>query len=162
MNNDTLLYQAAWQFAVTCLWPARQFSEIEIKITRFRIRQMIANSADRFNAYLEFCQQVLLFRYYSISSRGRVSIPSPCQWITGSGLTTSKLFFRSVQQRRLGEPLFMHVQKGLCEAVLEVTENNSEEMIAYWENWFRERNARPELRLFILYAAKFSTKTFQS
>src|SRR5687768_18531795 len=78
-DHFSQLVNTAWTFASTALWNTTVFSEAEIQRAKTLIADYLNNDATD-NAFLVFCQRVLLARHYITSQPGRY-IPLPSVWL---------------------------------------------------------------------------------
>src|SRR5689334_202520 len=67
-SNLDLLTDTAWQLSGTALWNHAEFSEMEKEAARKAIRQYLKTSEDPYQAYLVYCQRVLLARQYILNN----------------------------------------------------------------------------------------------
>lgn len=149
-ENISAMVICAWELSKTSIWLRSTFPLKEELIAKKFIRQYISNQADRYEAYLEFCQRILLLHKQIMKVRGFIP-GAPSRFFdpyNAAGFAVSLDLFLKVQHNRLQWPLFNHAMKAFCEALLDMREEACEEVFHYWINWFRERNALEEYSLF--------------
>ena len=148
-----------WELAKATLWPGKAFPKAEEKETKKIIKSYLINETDPYKAYLELCQRILLV-FKRVTRRGPVIRETPSEYFNpgnGSGFALSAPWFAAIQQNRGSDPLHEHAIKAFCEAILDMTEDPCEEIFCFWLNWFRNREASAEYRLF--YSCRIKTNS---
>ncbi len=145
--------EAALDLAIAVLWPVRALSPIEKENMRRRIRFLLFSQEDHFNAYMEFCQRVLLYREYIMESKEDIFYALPLAWMQpGNGYSVARVLYKEIQVKRLKARTYRQDLKWIAEAVLEITEG-VDGAFEYWEKWFRDRKCTTGLRIFYLFTA---------
>jgi len=150
-NNIDTLTDAAWNIAYTSLWNTEIFSKEEIKFARSWIKNFIMNTPDPYNAYLEFCQRVLMARRVAIDNQ-YTYIPAPTWYFsTGNakGFAGTGPWFEKLMYYRKSFPLYRHQWKVLPEAILSMYEDNSASNFHYWRTWFIVRHFQSTVNVFL-------------
>jgi hypothetical protein len=148
------LVETAWIFASSSLWNCSLFSAKEIDTAKESIREYLRLSDTTRNGFLSFCQRVLLARYYLNNSAGR-HIPLPSVWLdknNDKGFAGTKEWFIEIMAVRESLPQYKADIKALSEAVLEFSEDPTEEKFYNWKNHFIERQTPGLLTLFQVFA----------
>src|SRR4051794_3983043 len=73
-TNINLLTETAWQLSSTALWNHAEFSEVKKEEARKAIRQYLKTSEDPYQAYLVYCQRVLMARQYILNNNMRLMV----------------------------------------------------------------------------------------
>lgn len=141
---------AAWNFAYSSLWNSTQFSSKEIRTTKQNIEVYFLLAKSPRNAFLSFCQRVLLARHYLTSNKGRY-MPLPSIWFDKNneyGFVGTKKWYAEIKDVRTSLPGYKEEIKALAEAVLEYSEEPTEKNFFYWRNYFIEKGTPGLLNLF--------------
>lgn len=147
---------AATALSIAALWPVRAISHAEKDWLRKRIRFILFSQQDHFNAYLEYCQRILLYLEYVKNEPG-ITYSDPIDWIQpGNGYSVARVLYKEVQVMRLRNRTFRKELKWVAEAALEITEG-VDDARAYWEKWFVDHRCPEGLRMLYLFIA-FSIK----
>lgn len=150
-NNIPTLTDAAWNIAYTSLWNTEIFSRQEIDFARSWINNYISNSPDPYEAYLSFCQRVLMARQVAINNE-YAFIPAPTKWLStenSKGFEGTRPWFEKLMDIRKSFPLYRHQWKVLPEAVLSMMEDNSASNFHYWRTWFIVRHHQSTVNVFL-------------
>ena len=151
-ENLDILAGAGFAFACVTVFRTHPFDEATaIQIGR-TIASLFRNCNNPYDAYIEFCQrlllaldeQPLLFRKMQLSKGALL-------WLRlhDEGYALTESMYQQLLEKRKRNALFKLKWKALAEAVLEITEEQSQERFEYWITWFRKRHASHELFLFI-------------
>jgi hypothetical protein len=152
-NNDYLdkLVATAWTFSYSVLWNGETFSIKETHTAKRIIRYHISNSDNLYDAYLEFCQRVLLAWEYVNKEPDRF-IPRPALWLCPDnrfGYMGTESWFEYLKLIRRSLPLYRHQFKALPEAIMEMQDEPTAANFHYWRTWFLERSKQRALNLFL-------------
>lgn len=149
-SNLDGLTDTAWTFVHSALWNCTQFTTKEINAAKGKIAEYLRLSKQPRKAFLSFCQRVLLARYYLNITDGRF-LPLPSAWLDRSnekGFASTKGVYDEVRAIRESLPGYKAEIKALAEAVLEFSEEPTEQNFLYWRNYFTERQTPGLLNLF--------------
>jgi len=141
---------AAWNFAYSSLWNSTQFSTKEIRTAKEKIEDYFTLAKNPRNAFLSFCQRVLLARQYVTSAKGRY-MPLPSVWFDKNneyGFVCTKDWFAEIRLVRSSLPNYKEEIKALAEAVLEYSEEPTAQNFTYWRTYFIEKGTPGLLNLF--------------
>ena len=154
-----LFAKAGWTFAKVCLFYTQFFYDHELMHVRGQIYRIISNGSNPYDAYMEFCQRILLAVDYITRYQGGALCKNCCVWFLPSckeGYVKTGLMYERHLKRREKSPQWKKQWKPLAEAVLEMSEGHIDEKFEYWINWFEERKAHYELFIFMR-AIEFQT-----
>jgi hypothetical protein len=147
-----LFAKAGWTFANVCLFYNQHFYDHELKRVRGQIYRFISNTNNPYDAYMEFCQRILLaVDYFTKYQRGAFCM-NACVWFQPScknGYAKTGSMYERLLKKREKNPSWKKQWKPLAEAVLEISEGHIDEKFEYWINWFEERKADYELFIFL-------------
>lgn len=141
---------AAWNFAYSSLWNSTQFSAKEIRTAKEKIEDYFTLSKNPRNAFLSFCQRVLLARQYVNGVKGR-NMPLPSVWFDKAneyGFVGTKEWYAEIKTVRTSLPHYKEELKALAEAVLEYSEEPTAKNFTYWRNYFIDKGTPGLLALF--------------
>lgn len=144
------LVSTAWNFAYSSLWNSTQFSTKEVRAAKQNIEEYFTLAKNPRNAFLSFCQRVLLARQYLTSNKGRY-MPLPSIWFDKNneyGFAGTKTWYAEIKAVRSSLPAYKEELKALAEAVLEYSEEPTAQNFTYWRNYFIERGTPGLLNLF--------------
>lgn len=144
------LVNTAWNFAYSSLWNNVQFSSKEIREAKEKISEYFELAKLPRKAFLSFCQRVLLARQYVNSAKGRY-LPLPSTWFNkenGYGFAGTKEWYWEIKNIRTSLPSYKEELKALAEAVLEYSEEPTNNNFHYWRNYFIEKGTPGLLTLF--------------
>ncbi len=144
------LINAAWNFAYSSLWNSTQFSAREIRTSKEKISAYFTLAKNPRNAFLSFCQRVLLARQYVNAAKGRY-MPLPSVWLDKNneyGFAGTKQWYAEVRLIRSSLPSHKEEIKALAEAVLEYSEEPTLQNFTYWRSYFIEKGTPGLLNLF--------------
>lgn len=142
--------RAAWACAQVALWGNVVFSIEERERARQYIGSWLIKQPDIYQAYIEFCERVLLTRQY-ISQHSARYVPVPSLWLDPAnkhGFNGTLKWHRQLLDRRRSSPLHRLHWKALAEAILDMVESTDREHYQYWCNYFTERSLPQTLALF--------------
>lgn len=141
---------AAWNFAYSSLWNSTQFSSKEVRASKQNIEDYFTLAKNPHNAFLSFCQRVLLARQYVTNVKGRY-MPLPSAWFDKNneyGFAGTKNWYAEIKAVRTSLPSYKEELKALAEAVLEYSEEPTAQNFAYWRTYFIEKGTPGLLNLF--------------
>lgn len=141
---------AAWNFAYSSLWNSTQFSAREIRTAKEKIEEYFLLAKNPRNAFLTFCQRVLLARQYVNSNKGRY-MPLPSVWfdrVNEFGFVGTKNWYAQIKAVRNSLPAYKEELKALAEAVLEYSDEPTLQNFTYWRTYFIEKGTPGLLNLF--------------
>lgn len=144
------LVSAAWNFAYSSLWNSTQFSAKEIRTAKEKIEEYFSLAKSPRNAFLSFCQRVLLARQYVNGLKGRY-MPLPSVWFDKNneyGFVGTKDWYTQIKTVRTSLPNYKEEIKALAEAVLEYSEEPTLQNFTYWRSYFIEKGTPGLLNLF--------------
>jgi len=144
------LINAAWNFAYSSLWNSTQFSAREIRTSKEKIEEYFTLAKNPRNAFLSFCQRVLLARQYVNQAKGRY-MPLPSVWFDKNneyGFAGTKDWYAEIRLVRSSLPNYKEEIKALAEAVLEYSEEPTLQNFTYWRSYFIEKGTPGLLNLF--------------
>lgn len=144
------LVSAAWNFAYSSLWNSTQFSAKEIRTAKEKIEEYFSLAKNPRNAFLSFCQRVLLARQYVNGVKGRY-MPLPSVWFDKNneyGFVGTKDWYTQIKTVRTSLPNYKEEIKALAEAVLEYSEEPTLQNFTYWRKYFIEKGTPGLLNLF--------------
>ena len=145
------LIHTAWHLACTALWNNEVFSDKEKEQAQSAIKNYLHSAPDVYQAYLVFCQRVLLTRQYINNSCNRY-MPLPTHWLdrnNESGFTGTAKWYDKIKEVRASLPIYKIELKALAEAILEMKEEPTVANFNYWRNYFIEKKAPGLLFLFL-------------
>lgn len=149
-NHFSHLVNTAWTFASTALWNTTVFSETEIQRAKALIAEYLNNDATD-NAFLVFCQRVLLARHYITSQPGRY-IPLPSVWLDQNnklGFAGTGAWYERITAIREAVPGYKTGIKAFAQALLELSNQpSSAAHYNYWKNYFIDHQSPGLLSLF--------------
>jgi len=151
------LVETAWIFAYSALWNCSLFSAKEMDAAKEGIREYLRLSDTASNGFLSFCQRVLLARYYLSNGASR-HIPLPSVWLDKNnekGFAGTKEWFIEIMAVRESLPQYKNDIRALSEAVLDYSEDTTEEKFYLWKNHFIERQTPGLLTLFQVFAINY-------
>ena len=103
------LVEAAWNFAHAILWKDLQFAPSEIEDAKTHIRYYFMEADNKKNAFLAFCERIILTDKYIRAGEGRY-VPSPSVWFNRyfeHGFRGTKSWYRSVEAKRKEVPSYL-------------------------------------------------------
>jgi hypothetical protein len=145
------LIHTAWHLACTALWNNEVFSDKEKEEARSAIKHYLLSATDAYQAYLMFCQRVLLARQYITKSSNRY-MPLPSHWLdknNETGFAGTSKWYDKIREVRASLPIYKIELKALAEAILEMKEEPTAANFQYWRNYFIEKKAPGLLFLFL-------------
>jgi hypothetical protein len=145
------LIHTAWQLACTALWNNEVFSEKEKEEAKSAIKNYLLSATDAYQAYLVFCQRVLLTRQYINNSSNRY-MPLPSHWLdknNETGFAGTGKWYDKIKEVRASLPIYKIELKALAESILEMKEEPTASNFNYWRNYFIEKQAPGLLFLFL-------------
>ena len=151
------LVSTAWNFAYSSLWNSTQFSTKEVRAAKQNFEEYFTLAKNPRNAFLSFCQRVLLARQYLTSNKGRY-MPLPSIWFDKNneyGFAGTKTWYAEIKAVRSSLPAYKEELKALAEAVLEYSEEPTVQNFTYWRTYFIERGTPGLLNLFQVTAINY-------
>lgn len=148
------LAQAAWLFTYSSLFN-NQILSIREKDNCIKIISRYLSSKNPKRSFLNFCQRITLARL-NVTSLKAGSLSLPSTWLLEAntdGYAITKDFLDPIKLIRLSLPRHRTELKGLAEAVLEFSEEPTQQNFRYWRNYFIEKDEPILLNLFITYAS---------
>ena len=79
-TTTNYLVEAAWKFAYSTLWHEQTFSAAELKSARKHLLAYFQDSTDLQQAFVQFCERVLLANRYLAGEKSRY-VPNPSLWL---------------------------------------------------------------------------------
>jgi hypothetical protein len=146
------MIEAATGCCLLVLWPGRITEKKEVNLLKQGFRAFLLQQPDQYGRFVELVQRILLtkeyYRLYGLANTAQLA----SQWLDdGNGFLLSATWFKALEKKRNTIPLYKLEWKALAEALLEITEEGSLELLRYWNNWFRKHNAVAEMLLFHKY-----------
>ncbi len=145
---------SAWIFAHTTLWNCTKFSTKEQVAAQDKIKEFLRREKQPRQAFLAFCERVLLAKLSVVKGSDGLSLPSA--WLdrgNAKGLAATRIAHQKVKTLRESLPLYKYEWKALAEAVLEFSEEPTASNFRYWADYFTEKQASGLLQLFQVYVA---------
>ena len=155
--SEELMIKAAWNLTYTSFWNTWTLSSNEMRLTKKFIRKFITNAQVKYEAYVEYCERVLLAREYLINNPEKY-VPIPSKWFDTNnmnGFIGTGRWFENMRNMRRSLPLYRNHFRALPEAILEMLEEPSGRIFHYWRNWFVEREKHASVNLFLSVVANF-------
>ena len=125
-----LLTEAAWNFAHTALWNNHEFEEEDKIVCKDSIKiYFLLHHKDLADAFVEFCERVMLARWYVQASSHRY-IPHPALWLNGNndkGFKGTANWYEQVELKRSIFPFHHLALKILVVSYLEYVMNPSQQ-----------------------------------
>jgi hypothetical protein len=148
----TSMIEAATGCCLLVLWPGRITEKKEVNLLKQSFRAFLLQQPDQYGRFVELVQRIILTKEYH-RLFGLTNTAQPLsQWLDdGNGFLLSATWFRALETKRKTIPLYKLEWKALAEALLEITEEGSLELLRYWNNWFLKHNAVTEMLLFHQY-----------
>ena len=148
------LANAAWLFAYSALWNNVAFSKTEIADSKNFIKEWLkARNPEK--AFINFCQRIILARL-NVESLNSDFLALPSLWFdpeNPEGYAVIKEWLDEIRIIRRSLPGFKIAIKALAEAVLELSEEPTEENFKYWRSYFIEKQEPVLLNLFTVFAS---------
>lgn len=125
----------AWSFTCTLLFPHLNFSFSEATKAKACIKHWILLSPDSRKGFLEYVERLLLCcenRLFPVSML-------PSTWLSAAnlqGFILSGLWIEDIKKTRYSLPAYREDLRSLAEAVLEISEDASENNFRYWRHYF--------------------------
>ena len=144
------LVDAAWNFAYSSIWNSTQFSQREVRSAKEKIEEYFTLSKSVRRAFVSFCQRVLLARQYVTSQKGR-HMPLPSVWFDKNneyGFAGTRDWYAQIKAVRTSLPAYKEEIKALAEAVLEYSEEPTQQNFNYWRSYFIDKGTPGLLNLF--------------
>ena len=147
-ENPKTLAAAGWDLTNAFLSDIINMTTVEKQRFEKEIKNFIFDRSDYYLGYLEYFERTLLLfedhgKYGSSGLRNDIY-----SWfMAGSYFNNTQEDHELLLQKRESDPEYKKNWKGLAEAVLEMQETPSPYILAYWENWLKERDASEELVL---------------
>ena len=144
-----MLSNTALTFTLLALWPGKTFIPKQLICVMKHVYSFIMYKSYPYLAYIEYCQRILLTWHY-IALHPEWQPGTPAFWLHDkTGFSLSAGWYKSMEEKRVTEPLYLHKYKVLAEAILEMNEGPSPEALDYWVHWFMTHKATKELTLFL-------------
>ncbi|HWJ28977.1 MAG TPA: hypothetical protein VNS32_20710 [Flavisolibacter sp.] len=150
-TNINYLTDIAWQLSSTALWNHAEFSDTEKEEARKAIRQYLLSAKDFYQAYLIYCQRILMARQYILNHNMRLLV-LPSRWLhpdNQQGFAGTLSWYQRLQEIRNALPLHKIELKAFAEALLEMKEEPTKANFLYWRSYFIEKKAPGLLHLFL-------------
>lgn len=154
---QTGIIDAAYTFAYTALWGCTHFSEKEIEKAKEQIAEFFAPVKNKEEAFIIFCERVLLARKYVIACSKRF-IPLPSVWLdhkNSKGFAGTRTWYEELVTARNSLPAYKSENRVLAAAVLQFNQKPTGETYNKWKNEVRLREKRDLFILFQLYALNY-------
>lgn len=152
-TDETKLISAAWTFAYTALWNCMHFSPKEIAIAKQSISDLFTPVNNKQEAFIIFCERVLLARKYILSDKKRF-IPLPSVWLNKhnpKGFAGTKKWHNVIAETRHSIPFYKSEIRSIAKSVFDYSEHPSYANYCKWKNYFISRREHASLIIFQLY-----------
>ena len=141
---------SAWSIAQAVLFSGQLYTQKEKQKILMHIRSFLLSSHDPYQAYLEFCQRIMLARHYTYRNSNGLLYHHPARWFRQGysiGFDKTKPMYERLIKRRKKDPLWKKEWKALAEAIHEMHESPTCCVFLYWQKWFLNNNASAELNI---------------
>jgi hypothetical protein len=154
-ENLKSFINTAWLFAHTVLWNNQVFSGIEISEAKAYIYDWLNTGKKTTKAFVNFCQRIILARQ-NVHALNTDFLCLPSLWLdkdNPDGYRVTKEWLDEIKIIRHSLPNYQIELRALSEAVLEFSEEPTQENFNYWRNYFIEREQPVLLNLFTVFCA---------
>jgi len=148
-KNSPLMTNSAWNLLIAALWPHSIYDD--------KIRSLIDEAYDPYDAYAEFCQRVIMARRYILQNPEYKISCSITEWLHSSnknGYAGTAVWFERLQEKRKENRTYLIELKAFPEAMLELADDPAKDNFNYWSNWFLERKTNDHHLLLQLVGVK--------
>ena len=146
----TLLTKTAWFFCGAILWPHKNFTCTEAKKRKRKIKQLLITGHKPYEAYIEFCERVLIQQQLNLSAKSKPLHLSASSWLNpyaAAGIKQTADAYNRIVQIRKKYPLAGAWRKSLAEAILDMAAEDIH-LLPSWQLWFINREQKNTLSIF--------------
>ncbi len=152
-TNITRMVNTAWHVLSAGLFPAAVADKASCAMAKAFIKTFLEQEGKAYDHFAEFCQRILMVRYY-MACRPDFQIRYDVNsWLNPSnklGFAGTAPWFATLADNRSINRIHKIELKAFPEAILELAEEPTPEIFHYWNNYFIEKRAVDVQRLFMM------------
>jgi hypothetical protein len=152
-SNINRMVNTAWHVLSAGLFPAAVIDDAAGAMARAFIKSFINREGNPYTHFAEFCQRILMVRYY-MKCRPAFEIRYDINgWLNPSnkkGFAGTAEWFATLKDNRSINPIHKIELKAFPEAILELAEEPTPEIFHYWNNWLAEKKAVDIQKMFMM------------
>lgn len=155
----TSMANCCWLLSLAALWPSCIITPGEQAAAISLLQKRLTANDNRYQAYLEICQRILLTRQKMIEDPGYGITSLPTRFFNSieKGFAASEKWYQELQAQRKNSRIYRLELRALSEAIVEFTEDATAENFDYWKKCFITNNAQDCWMLYSLFTCYYLT-----